>query len=253
MLDAASIMTRNVVTARPTDTVARVARLLADNTISAVPVCDDTGALLGMISEGDLMRPFVDTNVRRRAWWLALLADGTDLAPEFVDYVRLDRHQIGDLMTKPVITASETAHVTELAEQMVEHRIKRLPIVRDGKLTLGNLDAARDWGHARDYVEAMRRMLQLDEADDFVIGTGKLRTVRDLCLAAYGYVGKDWTQFVRTDPRFLRLNETGPTVANAAKAHQQLDWVPTISFEDMIAEMVDARVAALQAAGPTQR
>jgi GDPmannose 4,6-dehydratase len=127
------------------------------------------------------------------------------------------------------------------------------PIVRDGKLTLGNLDAARDWGHARDYVEAMRRMLQLDEADDFVIGTGKLRTVRDLCLAAYGYVGKDWTQFVRTDPRFLRLNETGPTVANAAKAHQQLDWVPTISFEDMIAEMVDARVAALQAAGPTQR
>ncbi len=134
MLDASSIMTRGVVTARPTDTVAHVARLLSEHGISAVPVCGDSGALLGMISEGDLMRPFVDTNVKRRAWWLALLADGTDLAPEFVDYVRLDRHQVGDLMTKPVITATETTHVTELAEEMVRHRIKRLPIVRGEKL-----------------------------------------------------------------------------------------------------------------------
>jgi GDPmannose 4,6-dehydratase len=124
------------------------------------------------------------------------------------------------------------------------------PIVRDGKLTLGNLDAARDWGHAREYVEAMRRMLQLDEPDDFVIGTGRLRSVRDLCQAAYGYVGKDWKAYVKTDPRFLRLNETGPTVADASKARRQLDWAPTISFEDMIAEMVDARVAALQSADP---
>lgn len=134
MLDAASIMTRSVVTAHPTDTVARVARMLAEHGISAVPVCDDNGALLGMVSEGDLMRPFVDTAVKRRAWWLALLADGNDLAPEFLNYVRLDRHQIGDLMTKPVITATESTQVTELAEQMVRHRIKRLPIVRDGKL-----------------------------------------------------------------------------------------------------------------------
>jgi CBS domain-containing protein len=134
MLDAASIMTRDVVTALPSDTVARVAHLLSEHGISAVPVCDDSGALLGMVSEGDLMRPFVDTNVKRRAWWLALLADGTDLAPEFVNYVRLDRHHVGDLMTRPVITAGESTHVTELAEQMVQHRIKRLPIVRGEKL-----------------------------------------------------------------------------------------------------------------------
>jgi CBS domain-containing protein len=134
MLDAASIMTRKVVTAHPSDTVARVARLLADNSISAVPVCDDSGGVLGMVSEGDLMRPFVNTNVKRRAWWLTLLADGTELAPEFVDYVRLDRHEVGDLMTRPVIAATDTASVTELAEQMVTHRIKRVPIVRDGKL-----------------------------------------------------------------------------------------------------------------------
>ena len=134
MLDASSIMTRDVVTVHPTDTVARVARILSEHGISAVPVCDDSGAVLGMVSEGDLMRPFVDTNVRRRAWWLALLADGTDLAPEFVDYVRLDRHQVGDLMTTPVISATESTQVTELAEQMVHHRIKRLPVVRGEKL-----------------------------------------------------------------------------------------------------------------------
>jgi len=134
MLDASSIMTRDVVTARPTDTVAQVARLLADNAISAVPICDHAGTLLGMASEGDLMRPFVDTNVKRRARWLTLLADGTDLAPEFLQYVRLDRHEVGELMTAPVVTASESTSVTELAEKMVEHRIKRVPIVRDGKL-----------------------------------------------------------------------------------------------------------------------
>lgn len=134
MLDAANIMTRKVVTVRPTDTVAKVARLLSENAISAVPVCDAAGALLGMVSEGDLMRPFIDSSLKRRARWLTLLADGTDLAPEFLDYVRLDRHQVDELMTRPVITAGEGAHVTELAELLVQHRIKRLPIVRDGKL-----------------------------------------------------------------------------------------------------------------------
>jgi CBS domain-containing protein len=134
MLDAASIMTRKVVTARPTDTVATVARLLSENAISAVPVCDANGALLGMVSEGDLMRPYIDSKLQRRARWLTLLADGTDLAPDFLDYVRLDSHRVDELMTRPVITATEGAHVTELAELLAQHRIKRLPIVRDGKL-----------------------------------------------------------------------------------------------------------------------
>ncbi len=120
------------------------------------------------------------------------------------------------------------------------------PVVRAGKVALGNLEAARDWGHARDYVEAMRRMTQLDAPEDFVVGTGTLRTVRDLCQAAYGYVGKDWREFVVSDPRFMRLSETGPTVANAAKARRVLDWTPTIGFESMIAQMVEAQVAALQ-------
>jgi CBS domain-containing protein len=134
MLDAASIMTRSVITARPDDTVAHVARLLSDNNISAVPVCDASGALLGMVSEGDLMRPFIAENVRRRAWWLALLADGTDLAPEFLEYVRLDQHSVADLMTTHIVSAREATDVTELADMLVHHRIKRVPVLRDGKL-----------------------------------------------------------------------------------------------------------------------
>jgi GDPmannose 4,6-dehydratase len=120
------------------------------------------------------------------------------------------------------------------------------PVVRGGKLALGNLDAARDWGHARDYVEAMRRMNQHTQADDFVVGTGKLRTVRDLCQTAYAFVGKEWSDHVTTDPRFLRPSETGATVADASKARRELDWTPKISFEDMLAEMVEAQVAALK-------
>jgi len=120
------------------------------------------------------------------------------------------------------------------------------PIVASGRLALGNLDAARDWGHARDYVEAMRLMLRTERPQDFVIGTGKLRTVRDLCQAAYGYVGRDWRDHVVSDPRFLRPDETGPTVADASKARRELGWAPTIAFADMVAEMVEAQLAAAE-------
>ena len=119
------------------------------------------------------------------------------------------------------------------------------PIVRGGKLTLGNLDAARDWGYAKDYVDAMWRMLQRPEPGDYVIGTGQLRTVRDLCRVAYRHVGKDWREHVVSDPRFMRLTDTGPTVADASKARHDLGWSPTITFENMIGEMVDAHVANL--------
>jgi len=124
------------------------------------------------------------------------------------------------------------------------------PVVRGGKLALGNLDAARDWGHARDYVEAMRRMLQQAAPDDYVIGTGKLRTVRELCDAAYQYVGHDWREHVTVDPRFLRPSETGPTVADASKAKRELGWEPIIGFDAMVAEMVDAQLAVLNG-GPS--
>ena len=122
------------------------------------------------------------------------------------------------------------------------------PIVASGKLSLGNLDAARDWGHARDYVEAMWLMLQQATPDDYVIGTGRLRTIRDLCATAYGHVGCDWQEHVVSQPRLKRPLETGPTVADTAKAGRMLGWTPTIGFDTMIAEMVDAQLAALRAA-----
>lgn len=133
-VDAASIMTRDVVTCGPDATVAEVAALLAEHEISAVPVCDKDGRLLGMLSEGDLMRPFGAANEMRRAWWLGMLAEGTELAPEFLDYVRVDKRRAHDLMTREVITATERTSAGEIADLINKHRIKRVPILRDGKL-----------------------------------------------------------------------------------------------------------------------
>ena len=129
-----SIMTRNVVTARPEDSVSTVASLLAKHEISAVPVCDRDGGVLGMISEGDLMRPFGQENALRRAWWLGMLAEGTDLAPEFLDYVRLDHRRADSLMSSPVITVTEQMSTAEVADLLAAHRIKRAPVMRDGRM-----------------------------------------------------------------------------------------------------------------------
>jgi CBS domain-containing protein len=132
-LTAADIMTRDVITAGPDASVAAIAKLLNDHSISAVPVCDARGKLLGMISEGDLMRPFGAEHALKRAWWLNVLAEGTDLAPIFLDYIRLDQRCARDLMTTPVITAPEDANLHEVADLLAGHRIKRVTIVRDGR------------------------------------------------------------------------------------------------------------------------
>ncbi len=133
-MEAREIMTQRVVAARPDDTVADVAKLLSENCISAVPVCDPDGRLLGMISEGDLMRPFGQENATKRAWWLNMLAEGTELASGFVDYLRLDQHRARDLMSSPAVTATEAANIGEVADLLFRHKIKRVPIVRDGKV-----------------------------------------------------------------------------------------------------------------------
>lgn len=133
-VDAASVMTRDVIKVGPNATVAEVAALLAKHDISAVPVCDEKGTLLGMLSEGDLMRPFGAANEMRRAWWLGVLAEGTDLAPDFLDYIRVDRRSAHDLMTQDVVTATDQTSLSEIADLMSKHRIKRVPILTDGKL-----------------------------------------------------------------------------------------------------------------------
>jgi CBS domain-containing protein len=134
-------MTREVVTARPDDTVAAIATLLSAHGISAVPICDAHGALLGMVSEGDLMRPFGKANGLKRDWWLNLLAEGMPLAPAFLDYIKLDRQCARDLMVAPVITATESASVPAIADLLSLHHIKRVLIMR-GKAIMGIVSRA---------------------------------------------------------------------------------------------------------------
>jgi len=114
------------------------------------------------------------------------------------------------------------------------------------RLRLGNLDARRDWGHARDFVEAMWLMLQQDSASDFVIGTGVSRIVRELLETAFGMVDLEWAAWVDTDPAYVRPAEVPDLVADPAKARDQLGWTPSISFRSMIREML---VTDLVAAG----
>jgi GDPmannose 4,6-dehydratase len=120
------------------------------------------------------------------------------------------------------------------------------PIVEGGKLALGNLEIARDWGYAGDFVRAMWMMLQRESADDFVIGTGKLHTLRDLCETAYRSVGHDWRERVLSDPGLVRPMESAQLLADASKARRELGWEPTVSFQEMVAKMVSAQVEHLQ-------
>jgi GDPmannose 4,6-dehydratase len=120
------------------------------------------------------------------------------------------------------------------------------PIVADGRLSLGNLDIARDWGHAIDFVRAMWLIVQQERPDDFVVGTGELHTLRQLCQAAYGRVDLNWQDHVVSDPALVRPLETGQTLADASKARNVLNWKPTVSFEQMVSKMVDAQIARLE-------
>ena len=118
------------------------------------------------------------------------------------------------------------------------------------ELRLGNLDARRDWSYAGDVVQAMWLMLQQDEGDDYVIGSGVGRTVRELTEVAFAYVGLEPDGHVVVDPQFVRPPDPTPLVANASRAHEQLGWKPRTSFEDMIGMMVEQDLAELRAKRP---
>jgi GDPmannose 4,6-dehydratase len=111
---------------------------------------------------------------------------------------------------------------------------------KQGKLYLGNLDVMRDWGYAPEYVEAMWQMLQQDEPNDFVIGTGKSHTVQEFVERAFAYVGLDWQQYVEVDPRYFRPTDVGYLQADASRAKKQFGWEPKVTFDELIAIMVDA-------------
>ena len=111
------------------------------------------------------------------------------------------------------------------------------------ELPMGNLDATRDWGHARDYVRAMWLMLQQETPGDYVVATGRAMSVRDMCRIAFAHVGLDYEDFVKVDPRFLRPAEVDTLLGDASRAREALGWKPTVTLEEMIAEMVDADLA----------
>jgi GDPmannose 4,6-dehydratase len=112
------------------------------------------------------------------------------------------------------------------------------------RLALGNLDARRDWGHARDYVEAMWLMLQQDRPDDYVIATGESRTVKELVETAFGLAGLDWERYVKLDSAYVRPAEVNHLCGDPSKAYQQLGWRARITFTEMIREMLEVDLQA---------
>ena len=113
------------------------------------------------------------------------------------------------------------------------------------KVSLGNLDAQRDWGYAADYVRAMWLMLQQDEPADYVVATGETHPVRELCQIAFDQVGLDWEKHVEIDPQFFRPAEVDLLIGDPTKAREQLGWKPEVGFEELVRMMVDADVTAL--------
>lgn len=120
------------------------------------------------------------------------------------------------------------------------------PIVRNRKVSLGNLEAKRDWGFAGDFVMATYLMMQEGKPDDYVIGTGDTHTIADFCKEAFSYVGLDWKKYVKVDPRFVRPTETGPLVADYSKAKKVFGWKPKVNFKKLVAMLVDANLARLK-------
>jgi GDPmannose 4,6-dehydratase len=115
------------------------------------------------------------------------------------------------------------------------------------ELRLGNLDAKRDWGFAGDYVRAMWLMLQQERPDDYVVGTGQTHSVRELCEVAFGHLGLDYQDFVKVDPHYIRPADVDLLVSEPAKAHRVLGWEPDVSFQQLVAMMVEADLKRLQA------
>jgi len=133
----------------------------------------------------------------------------------------------------------------EFVTRKVSDGVARIKLGLADHLALGNLDAHRDWGFAGDYVRAMWLMLQQEQADDYVIATGVSHSVRDLVEVAFGHVGLDWQKYVRIDPAFLRPAEVDHLIGDPAKAGKTLGWEPSVTFEGLVAMMVDADLERL--------
>ncbi|MBN2394590.1 MAG: GDP-mannose 4,6-dehydratase [Anaerolineae bacterium] len=134
----------------------------------------------------------------------------------------------------------------EFVTRKVTYQVAKIKMGMADQLALGNLDSKRDWGYAGDYVRAMWLMLQQDEPDDYVVGTGETHSVQELCEVAFGRVGLNWRDYVVQDPRFMRPAEVDLLVSDPSKAQAKLDWKPDITFKGLIEMMVDADIELLK-------
>jgi GDPmannose 4,6-dehydratase len=135
----------------------------------------------------------------------------------------------------------------EFVTRKITDGVARVKLGLASELPLGNLDAKRDWGHARDYVKAMYLMLQQDVPDDYVVATNRTTTVREFCRIAFAHVGLDYEKHVTVNPAFLRPAEVDVLHGNPAKAEAKLGWKPETSLEQMVQEMVEADIKRHQA------
>jgi len=134
----------------------------------------------------------------------------------------------------------------EFVTRKISSTVARIKLGQARELRLGNLEARRDWGHAKDYVRAMRLMLQQDAAEDYVVATGETHTVREFCERAFAEVGLDYREYVVIDERYLRPAEVDMLVGDAAKARRELGWEPEYTFTELIAEMVASDLEAVR-------
>ena len=132
----------------------------------------------------------------------------------------------------------------------ITRAIARIVAGKQQGLYLGNLDAKRDWGYAKDYVRAMWLMLQQEQPDDYVVATGESYSVREFLEVAFKYVNLDWQDYVKFDPRYLRPAEVDLLIGDSTRTQQKLGWKPSVSFEELVALMVEADLSAIGIPSP---
>lgn len=147
---ADKVMTRNVITVTPETSIREAAKVMSENRISGVPVVDGEGRLVGMVSEADLLRSQSGTS-ERESWWLDMLADGENLSPDFINYVRAGNNMVRRVMKSDVTSVTEATPLADVAQLIVDKGIKRLPVVQDGRLVgiISRADLIRALGARR--------------------------------------------------------------------------------------------------------
>jgi GDPmannose 4,6-dehydratase len=135
----------------------------------------------------------------------------------------------------------------EFVTRKITNAVARIKLGLQDKIAMGNLDSRRDWGFAGDYVDAMWRMLQQDEPDDYVVATGETHTIRELLDLAFKAIDvDDWQPYVQQDKRFMRPAEVDLLIGDATKAKEKLGWEPKVGFEELIRTMVESDLAEEQ-------